>query len=431
MKIEEIFYLSVYINGNGDNNNGFNIANMPIQVQIGYDVQKTIHQLIAEDNTIEPIAGDSAAGEPGKTVVYKIVAQNKVSSTDPIKNAIIKDTLPDGLFDLSTVEVCDEYGKWASVEVNDDRSFTVGTVPNFEPGQKKEYYVKATIFEGEYEPSDAVYINTASLSGENAPIEKKDTANIIIGSPKGTADLTISKTVVGTNDARLIANSEFTFTIRSIVEGVYTTEFYDSLTATSPTKNTKQLDIGNSFKLKDGQRLVIKDLPVGSTVRIEEEQHPNFICTNRNQQCVILTSIETTKNSLTFVNNFTTDPIPPDPPDETETADLTITKSGAQGIDENQSFVFEVTGPGGYRQTVIIHGNGKAVIKDLPDGTYTVKEKKDWSWRYTPVQESVTLNFPEQSEAAFTNTRMNPGKWLNSGSYADNQWPTEPTAPAQ
>ena len=29
-------------------------------------------------------------------------------------------------------------------------------------------------------------------------------------------------------------------------------------------------------------------------------------------------------------------------------------------------------------------GNGKTTVTDLPVGSYTVTEKTDWSWRYTP-----------------------------------------------
>ena len=54
---------------------------------------------------------------------------------------------------------------------------------------------------------------------------------------------------------------------------------------------------------------------------------------------------------------------------------LTIRKEGWQTIDENQSFLFDVTGPDGYSKRVVINGNGSVTIKGLKIGsTYTVTE---------------------------------------------------------
>lgn len=106
---------------------------------------------------------------------------------------------------------------------------------------------------------------------------------------------------------------------------------------------------------------------------------------------------------------------------EPDVADLTITKSGAEDIDENQSFIFTVTGPNDFSAKVVIQGNGSVTIKGLKVGTYTVTEDTDWSWRYTPQNrtQSITLNPAVTNTVTFVNTRSK-GKWLGGDAYECN-----------
>lgn len=115
-------------------------------------------------------------------------------------------------------------------------------------------------------------------------------------------------------------------------------------------------------------------------------------------------------------------------------ADLTITKKGCEAIDKNQSFVFTVTGGdlGTDGIQVTIQGNDSVTITGLKVGTeYTVTEKTDWSWRYTPMKDNaeektqqITLQAEVNgvmNEVTFTNDRTN-GQWLNGCSIAVNFW---------
>lgn len=112
---------------------------------------------------------------------------------------------------------------------------------------------------------------------------------------------------------------------------------------------------------------------------------------------------------------------------EDDVAQLTITKEGADPVDENQSFVFNVTGPNGYSERVVICGNGSVTIKNLKPGTYTVTEE-GWSWRYTgngPI--SATISALEPGSVTFTNVRQteeshstNGWKWLGGDAYVNN-----------
>ena len=112
---------------------------------------------------------------------------------------------------------------------------------------------------------------------------------------------------------------------------------------------------------------------------------------------------------------------------EDDVAQLTITKQGADLADENQSFVFTVTGPNAYSERVVICGNGSVTIKNLKPGTYTVAEE-GWSWRYTgngPI--SATISALEPGSVTFTNVRQteeshstNGWKWLGGDAYVNN-----------
>lgn len=106
---------------------------------------------------------------------------------------------------------------------------------------------------------------------------------------------------------------------------------------------------------------------------------------------------------------------------EYDVADLTITKSGVEDIDENQSFIFTVTGSDGFNAKVVIQGNGSVTIKGLKVGTYTVTEDTDWSWRYAPQNrtQSITLNPAVTNTVTFVNTRSK-GKWLGGDAYECN-----------
>ena len=109
--------------------------------------------------------------------------------------------------------------------------------------------------------------------------------------------------------------------------------------------------------------------------------------------------------------------------------DLTVSKSGAAAVDENQTFIFLISGEG-VKMEVVVHGNSSVTVKGLKVGTYTVTELTDWSWRYTPDETKKTVSQADAQQAAanqtahtvkFVNTRTN-NKWLNGAAYCDNRW---------
>ena len=107
-------------------------------------------------------------------------------------------------------------------------------------------------------------------------------------------------------------------------------------------------------------------------------------------------------------------------------APLTITKSGASGIDENQSFIFRIKGvdekTAGIDLQVVIKGNESVTINELPIGSYDIIEETDWSWRYTPDENNQTrieLNPLDKNEIPFKNNRTKKN-WLNGAAYCEN-----------
>ena len=112
---------------------------------------------------------------------------------------------------------------------------------------------------------------------------------------------------------------------------------------------------------------------------------------------------------------------------EPDVADLTISKTGCANIDENQSFIFTVTGEGlpAAGLKVVVTGNGSVTIKGLKVGTiYTITEDTGWSWRYTPEdgEQEKTLDVDKSKNTViFSNERTEP-KWLNGCSIKVNNW---------
>lgn len=112
---------------------------------------------------------------------------------------------------------------------------------------------------------------------------------------------------------------------------------------------------------------------------------------------------------------------------EDDVAQLTITKQGAIPVDENQSFVFTVTGPNDYRERVVIYGDGSVTIKNLKPGTYTVTEE-GWSWRYTGNGSiGADISALKPGNVTFTNVRQTEEshstdgwKWLGGDAYVNN-----------
>lgn len=122
--------------------------------------------------------------------------------------------------------------------------------------------------------------------------------------------------------------------------------------------------------------------------------------------------------------------------------ELRIEKTGAQAIDENQSFIFNVEkqnddGTWSLVTQAVVLGNRYVTITELPIGTYRVTEDENWSWRYKlqnvtggvfgdmqPFANQVIFTGEENEFSKtliFTNERTKT-KWLNGSAFCQNYW---------
>lgn len=103
--------------------------------------------------------------------------------------------------------------------------------------------------------------------------------------------------------------------------------------------------------------------------------------------------------------------------------ELTITKTGASTLDENQSFVFNVAStsltyggtPVSLRVVITIPAgatSGSVTLTDMPLGAYTIAEEENWSWRYNDGSATITLGDQAAHAVTISNTRTNP-YWLS------------------
>lgn len=104
---------------------------------------------------------------------------------------------------------------------------------------------------------------------------------------------------------------------------------------------------------------------------------------------------------------------------ENETASLTITmQSWSEETDENQSFLFDVTGPDGYSKRVVINGSSSVTIKGLIAGEYSIKEVTGCSCRYRPAgsPKKITLQPAQCGTVGFSSTPKEQ-VWLSGDAY--------------
>ena len=168
----------------------------------------------------------------------------------------------------------------------------------------------------------------------------------------------------------------------------------------------------------DNDTYTNQDVPVSVTVKIGKEDvtsHTTFEHKNCDSACGWTTPKEGGNPAfLIHVKSCT----------------LTITKTGWETIDENQSFVFNVTDAAGNSVTRVViamvdmgsQTSNSVTIKGLKVGKYTVTEDTGWSWRYEPQgnDKSVTLSANNSSDTVtFTNDREK-DKWLSGDAYAKN-----------
>lgn len=109
--------------------------------------------------------------------------------------------------------------------------------------------------------------------------------------------------------------------------------------------------------------------------------------------------------------------------------ELTIKTVSTAENDENQAFVFRITGKqdtdtAGIDLTVSIVGNGEATITKLPVGEYTVVELTDWSWRYEnqAAKRELTLEYSTTGNVVEYDNSRQQEKWLDGNDVVLNAY---------
>lgn len=107
-----------------------------------------------------------------------------------------------------------------------------------------------------------------------------------------------------------------------------------------------------------------------------------------------------------------------------KTCTLTVTKNvSGTAIDDGQSFIFQITGPG-IAKRVVIQGNGSVTLTGLKVGEYTVIEDTTWSWRYktTDGTQTATLSADNPNGSVTVTNTLKNEKWVSTDVYCKNEF---------
>ena len=321
-----------------------------------------------------------------------------------------------------------------------------------------EYYLNGKLQEGLTQAShaDLDSIITPAHSGDKALENAVLTSSTINGVNYGGVTLSIKarKTVdaqyEGCRNVLRLYYTTGTASVRKIVE----IEGWDNLSDEEKALICGPDGYTASFQLYDGDQVVAK---ASMTIDLDEyaqktavavfkdAEHPteNFAPKLNHSYRVVDGDSDTANGAAhVYVQETTYDPVAEDGTGGNMKTDgsgtgsctvknsyrlaltnLTIWKEGWKTIDENQSFLFDVTGPDGYSKRVVIKGSGSVTIKGLKIGKYTVTEVTGWSWRYTPDSETklITLKATGENSVTFANTRSST-KWLDGNAYCKNEF---------
>lgn len=235
--------------------------------------------------------------------------------------------------------------------------------------------------------------------------------------PVNNGDLQIDKTVTKQYGKDTWSGGKFTFTVTpatgiTLDADSYSYSIGDTSGTVTPVNNTLTVEIPVTA-LDTITSLVIADLPVGSYTVTETV--PEDYTVDANDQTAAVNSTNPVK--VSFTNTYRKHL-------GTLTIEKTVSNWNKVPADDNQSFLFHVTGNGVDMDVVITMadiraGNGTAsvTIHDLPLGSYTVTEDTSWGWRYELTgwdTSDTTLTLDDlNGTATFTNQYKTTNKWLN------------------
>lgn len=263
--------------------------------------------------------------------------------------------------------------------------------------------------------------NTVS-SEVNATVPKDGRASVVCINryPAYTGNLRIDKDVIKEYSRDTLPDHSFSITVTLtpdqnavLVDRSYSYQIYDrngnkvgdvvnGTIATGSTSAT--IAVG----LKDGQYVVITDLPTGGysvTENLGDLANDYNTPTYEAQTGMI----EADQMAQATVKNKY----------KQHLGTLTITKT-VNGGSADDTFIFHIKGTDTSNSyidmDVTITGSDSVTVYDLPLGNYTVTEDTDWSWRYNQTDSNTTDNMITLNDlhanVTFTNAR-DTDMWLN------------------
>ena len=320
-------------------------------------------------------------------------------------------------------------------------NFTQGTGTHLDPdGERVEKYCKTfdDVFGAGWEDDEFAAYTTHTL--KFFYLERgTGTANCKLEfnlEPLPTNTLTVEKEVKGLTD-EYKNNEEFTYILTDEEGYPVKNEEYTHRDAAgkATTKYTGAED--GSFTLKNGEKAEFvmvygKDesqLTKYKVSEIVDSTRYTASCTGATSTLsgnmlttdVLYLKDENSAIALKFTNTF-----------NKLLGDLKISKTYDPVLTEDQSSIFEIkgvsfanTGIEPFTMQVAINGADSVTVKDLPIGTYEVRELTDWTWRYSSTVNQASQKVVEDDskapEFAFTNTRTNEF-WLSGDNYKENWW---------
>lgn len=173
--------------------------------------------------------------------------------------------------------------------------------------------------------------------------------------------------------------------------------------------------VPDDSKIADGKINTTEDIGVKATVKIGDRDVTGYTKFHH-QECIPNQNCTLPANSeFHFLIHV-------------KTCTLTVKKELAAGTtaDAGQRFLFTITSPNGFNQTVVVEAGQSVKITGLKVGKYTVKEDTNWSWRYTPDQESYAAELSAEPNndtktVTVTNTLEN-HQWVSTDVYCKNEF---------
>lgn len=269
--------------------------------------------------------------------------------------------------------------------------------------------------------ADGTYTITASVSPKS-PVEGGATAKI----NKGTAKINVFNPEVTFRDSQIYLGQTANYGDNQVDNGVVW-KHGNSIAGTdgatmigkAPALVYEYSPEAGAFKKGTNVKVTVK---IGSD---DVTSHVSFKRTDLSGNTIDVANTGERTNFIVHVKGF----------------DLRIEKKGAEDIDENQSFIFNVEKLEGDKWVLVtqavVLGNSYVTITELPIGTYRVVEDQNWSWRYNlqSVTGGVVEDMPSFANQVtfdgvngdisktliFTNTRTQT-KWLNGSAFCQNYW---------